>query len=154
MNRLQFLCDAWNPRAHMAFYWPEMGLRFRCIRKENWWLPKIVASSSLAPLIRDRKRRSFHKSPKMLKCMHHVWMQFVLMPSYCSFKVFLFILNTSDTSISSGQRHLSELQPAGMAAPMFDFDFDFESLSVILYNIDENQVCRALRGGNALFLVS
>ncbi|KAL8196982.1 UNVERIFIED_CONTAM: Vacuolar protein sorting-associated protein 13C, partial [Gekko kuhli] len=57
-----------------------------------------------------------------------------------------------DTSISSGQSHLTELQTPETAALMFDFDFDFESLSVILYNIDDNQKSTLSLHNNSLRL--
>ncbi|XP_077174397.1 intermembrane lipid transfer protein VPS13C isoform X2 [Paroedura picta] len=38
-----------------------------------------------------------------------------------------------------GQRRLGDLPPTETAAFLFDFGFDFESLSVVLYNIDGNQ---------------
>ncbi|XP_060115875.1 intermembrane lipid transfer protein VPS13C isoform X1 [Heteronotia binoei] len=55
-----------------------------------------------------------------------------------------------DTSISSGQRRVSELKPTETAALMFDFDF--ESLSVILYNIDDNQKSMLSLHNNSLRL--
>ncbi|XP_054859061.1 intermembrane lipid transfer protein VPS13C isoform X2 [Eublepharis macularius] len=42
-----------------------------------------------------------------------------------------------DTSVTSGQRNICELQPAETVA--LTFAFDFESLSIVLYNIDDNQ---------------
>lgn len=53
----------------------------------------------------------------------------------------------------SEQEDLTDLKPSLDQTVTLQFDFHFESLSIILYNSDISQVCSKVSGGDALLLL-